>query len=166
MRHPLHIVVLCIIAVLIAFVAYPALAQNAAPVIAPSSIWFDVWNIVQPLVVLLVSTVGPVLATWIAARLIALLKVNDEKQKLEIEAKLRDALHQSAANALKFAFAKSGVSAVAITGAVMGEAIRYVEEKNPDALVKLGVHQDALRDIILSKVPDLYQLRRSGEGAP
>ncbi|CLP96021.1 Uncharacterised protein [Mycobacterium tuberculosis] len=33
--------------------------------------------------------------------------------------------------------------------------MKYVEEKNPDALAKLGVQPDALRDIILSKVPDL-----------
>lgn len=159
-RHPLHIVVVCIVGVLLVLAALPALAQDTGPIIARSSILYDVWSIVQPLVVLLVSTVGPVLVTWLAARLLALMKISDEKQRLEIEAKLRDALHQSAANALKFAMAKTGVPAGAIGGAVMAEAMRYVEEKNPEALSKLDVHPDALRDIILSKVPDIVRSSR------
>ena len=87
----------------LAITLQPAHAQEAAPVIATSSIWFDLWAIIQPLVVLLGSIVGPVLITWISARLISLLKVADEKQQLDIQAKLRQALHDSAANALKFA---------------------------------------------------------------
>jgi len=160
-RHPLSIALLCLISVLMVLAALPAPAQDVGPLIPRSSVWYDLWSIVQPLIVLLASTVGPVLVTWLAARLLALMKISDEKQRLEIEAKLRDALHQSATNALKFALAKSGVPAGAITGAIMGEAVRYVEEKNPDALAKFGVHPVALRDIILSKVPDLVRATRS-----
>lgn len=141
----------------------PVYAQETAPVIARSSIWFDLWAVVQPLVVLLGSIVGPVLVTWISARLISLLKVADEKQKLDIQAKLRQAIHDSAANALKFAIARSGitggaiasVTASAVTSAMLRDATKYVEEKNPEALQKLGVTPDALQDIIMSKVPDL-----------
>ena len=117
----------------------------------------------QPLVVLLGSIVGPVLVTWISARLISLLKVADEKQQLDIQAKLRQALHDSAANALKFALARSGISGGAIasvtgsavTSAMLHEATKYVEEKNPEALQKLGVTPNALQDIIMSKVPEI-----------
>jgi hypothetical protein len=147
----------------LALTLHPAYAQETAPVIARSSIWFDLWAVVQPLVVLLASIVGPVLVTWISARLISLLKVADEKQQLEIEGKLRQALHDSAANALKFALARSGISggaiasvaASAVSGAMLLEATKYVEEKNPEALQKLGVTPAALQDIIMSKVPDL-----------
>ncbi|CCF19183.1 exported protein of unknown function [Pseudorhizobium banfieldiae] len=158
MRHPLHIAVLCIVLSLAAFVAWPAFSQvvDAEPVISPSSVWYDIWTIVQPVIVLLISTVGPVLVAWLSARLIALLKVSDENQKAALEAKLRDALHQSAANALKYALVRAGLPAGAhVAGAVIDEAMRYVEEKNPDALDKLGVHSEALREIIMSKVPDL-----------
>jgi Mn2+/Fe2+ NRAMP family transporter len=163
---------LCVLFVLV-LTFQPALAQEAERVIAPSSVWFDIWSIIQPLVVLLASTVGPVLVTWIAARLISLLKIADEKQKLEIEAKLRQALHDSATNALKFAMARSGISGgvignlagATVTSAVLHEATKYVERKNPDALQKLGVTPDALQDILMSKVPDLLGQHSASAGA-
>ncbi|MBO0142245.1 hypothetical protein JZX87_13845 [Agrobacterium sp. Ap1] len=153
----LGLAVLTIIWVVV-FTFQPAFAQAAEPIIAPYTIWGDVWEIVQPIVVLLVSTVGPVLVGWISARLLAVLKVTDEKQRLEVEGKLRDAIHQAALNALKFALARGGVRAAApslVTGEIISEAIGYVRSKNPDALEKLGVDQSALRDIIISKVPDI-----------
>jgi hypothetical protein len=144
---------------IVGFFFAPAWAQDAVPVIAPSSIWYEAWTVVQPVVVLLVSTVGPVLVTWIAARLIALLKVTDEKQRVEIEAKLRDALHQSAANALRFALSKAGLPNVGgvISDTLLAEAAKYVVEKNPEALQKLGVDAKSLDEIILSKLPELIQ---------
>ncbi len=164
-----RLVALIAILFVLALTLQPAHAQDAAPVIARSSIWFDLWAIIQPLVVLLGSIVGPVLVTWISARLISLLKVADEKQQLDIEGKLRQALHDSAANALKFALARSGISggavasvaASAVSSAMLLEATKYVEEKNPDALQKLGVTPAALQDIIMSKVPDLLLNRTS-----
>ncbi len=146
---------------ILAFVFAPAWAQDAGPVIAPSSIWYEVWTIVQPVIVLLVSTVGPVLVTWIAARLIALLKVTDEKQRVEIEAQLRAALHQSALNALKFAAARAGIPvALGTSGQLVTMAADYVREKNPEALSKLGVDHKALEEIILSKIPDLVRVAK------
>jgi hypothetical protein len=154
---------LAIIGALLVLMVLPAYSQviDAEPVIAPSSIWFKIWTVIQPIVVLLVSTVGPVLVTWIAARIIAVLNVTDEKRKLEIEAKLRDALHQSAMNGLKVALAKTGMTADLImkspfaAGDLLAVASTYVSDKNPDALKKLAVTPDALQDIILSKVTDL-----------
>ncbi|WP_425646093.1 hypothetical protein [Agrobacterium leguminum] len=141
------------------FILTPAFAQEAGAVIAPSSIWYEVWTIVQPIVVLLFSTVGPVLVAWISARVISLLKITDEKQRIDIESKLRDALHQSAANAVRFALAKAGVVHVGgqVSEAIIADAARYVIEKNPDAIEKLGVNAKALNEIIMSKLPELAQ---------
>lgn len=159
--RPIHWIIAYALALvcLVAFFLAPAWAQDAEPVIAPSSWLYEVWTIVQPVIVLLVSTVGPVLVTWISARLIALLKVTDEKQRVEIEAKLREALHQSAANAIRFALSKAGLPNVGgvINDTILAEASKYVIEKNPEALQKLGVDTKGLEEIILSKLPDLIQ---------
>ena len=159
--RPIHWIIASVLALVcfLAFFVTNVWAQDAGPVIAPSSVWYEVWTIVQPIVVLLVSTVGPILATWIAARLIALLKVADEKQRVEIEAKLRDALHQSAANAIRFALSKAGLPNVGgvINDTILAEASKYVIEKNPEALEKLGVDGKGLEEIILSKLPDLLR---------
>lgn len=146
---------LLLVAVSILFAFRPAFAQVEQPLIAPSSVWFELWQILQPIIVLLVSTVGPVLVTWLSARVLAVLKVSDQNKQLEIEAKLRDALHQSASNALKYALAKTGFNAGIVTSAALSAAIAYVQDKNPETLQKLGVDQSALRDIIISKVPEL-----------
>lgn len=159
--RPIHWIIASALALvcLVAFFFAPAWAQDASPVIAPSSWLYEVWAIVQPVVVLLVSTVGPVLVTWISARLIALLKVTDEKQRVEIEAKLREALHQSAGNALRFALSKAGLPSVGgvINDTLLAEAAKYVNEKNPEAIQKLGVDAKALNEILLSKLPELIQ---------
>lgn len=141
------------------FILTPVFAQGAGAVIAPSSIWYEVWTIVQPVMVLLVSTVGPVFVAWISARVISLLKITDEKQRIDIESKLRDALHQSAANAVRFALAKAGVIHIGghVSEAIIADAAKYVIEKNPDAIEKLGVNAKALNEIIMSKLPELAQ---------
>lgn len=159
--RPIHWIIASILALVcfLAFFVTNVSAQDTVPAIAPSSWLYEVWTIVQPIVVLLVSTVGPVLVTWIAARLIALLKVTDEKQRVEIEAKLREALHQSAANAIRFALSKAGLPNVGgvINDTILAEASKYVIEKNPEALEKLGVDTKGLEEIILSKLPDLIR---------
>lgn len=159
--RPIHWIIASALALVcfLAFFATTVWAQDAQPVIAPSSWLYEVWIIVQPVVVLLVSTVGPVLVTWIAARLIELLNVTNEKQRVEIEAKLREALHQSAANAIRFALSKAGLPNIGgvINDTILAEAAKYVNEKNPEALQKLGVDAKGLEEIILSKLPDLIQ---------
>lgn len=159
--RPIHWIIASVLALvcLVAFFFAPAWAQEAGPVIAPSSWLYEVWTIVQPVIVLLVSTVGPVLVGWISARLIALLKVTDEKQRVEIEAKLREALHQSAANAIRFALSKAGLpnAGGVINDTILAEASKYVIEKNPEAMQKLGVDAKGLEEIILSKLPDLIR---------
>ena len=156
----IHIYALAVAVLFIgAFIFWPAFAQEAGPVIAPSSIWYDLWTIVQPIVVLLISTVGPALVTWLSMRLITLLKISDEKQRIEIEARLRSALHESALNALKYAVTKTGLPLRldSIPGPVLDVAVEYVAEKNPQALSNLGVDVKALQDIIMSKVPEVVK---------
>ncbi|AGN34404.1 hypothetical protein [Rhizobium sp. P007] len=140
-----------------AFILWPAFAQETEAVISPSSIWYDLWTIVQPVIVLLVSTVGPALVTWLSVRLIALLNISDEKQRVEIEARLRAALHESAINALKYAVTRTGLPLAvgSVPGQVLDAAIEYVAQKNPEALAKLGVDLPSLQDIIMSKVPEV-----------
>lgn len=158
----IEIIILSVVAI-VAALAFGTIAfaqDGAGSVVAPTSVFYDLWTIVQPLVVLFVSIVGPVLVTWIAARLINLLKVTDDKQKMEIETRLRDALHQSASNALKYAMAKAGMPPIfnaVVSSDVIADAVAYVHEKNPDAVTGLGVNAEALRDIILSKVPDILK---------
>lgn len=159
--RPIHWIIASVLALVcfLAFFATTVWAQDVEPVIAPSSWLYEVWTIVQPVVVLLVSTVGPVLVTWISARLIELLNVTNEKQRVEIEAKLRDALHQSAANAIRFALSKARLPNVGgvINDTILAEASKYVIEKNPEALQKLGVDAKGLEEIILSKLPDMIR---------
>jgi hypothetical protein len=122
------------------------------------SILLDIWSIVQPLVVLFVSIVGPVLVTWVGARLVAFLQVADEAKRKEIEQRVSQALHQSAANALKFAMAKLGVAmptSLDIRSPIVLEAIDYVRSKNPDAVDAFGLDDGSLAEIIMSKVPDV-----------
>lgn len=157
MRAPYLWIAIAAVLAAVFFISWPAFSQvvDSQPAIAPSSVWFDAWQIVQPLVVMLVSTVGPVLVTWIAARLISFLKLSGDAKKTEIEAGLRDALHKSALNGLKYAMAKTGVPPGVVGNLVLSEAAAYVQQKNPGTLNKLGVSDEALQQIIMSKVPDL-----------
>jgi len=155
--------------VLVAIVVAPAFAQTADSVVAPNSVWYEVWTVVQPIVTLLVATVGPLLVTWISVTLASLLKVSNEKQQKELEQQISNALHQSALNALKFALAKLGVALPAsldVRSPLMIEAIEYVRSKNPDAVDAFSLDDDQLADIILSKVPDVNAILAAGKVEP
>lgn len=64
---------------------------------------------------------------------------------------LRDALHQSADNAVKYAQQRLGPGA--LTQTVINSATEYVINKNPETLKKLGVNAGAVQDIIRTKLP-------------
>jgi hypothetical protein len=143
--------------VVLVFIVPLALAQTTP---APQSPTFlvELWAIVQPIVVLLVSVVGPVLVAWIGARLASLLKIADENQRKDLEQKFSDALHQSALNALKFSMSKLGVSLptqLDVRSPVVKEAIDYVRSKNPDAVDAFRLTNTQLAEIIMSKAPDV-----------
>jgi len=68
---------------------------------------------------------------------------------LKNEKMLRDALHQSAENAVLYAVNRNVVN----SGELMRNAFDYVKTKNPETLKRLGVSDSALSDIIRTKLP-------------
>jgi len=120
----------------------------------------DILEITRPLLELLVTLVGPILIGWLATRLATALNVKTEKDRIALEVALRNALHSSASNAWLFALKKFGISFSEIKGLgpadlpkVMAFAKEYVQDKNPDALAKLGVSSKQLEEILLTKLP-------------
>lgn len=94
--------------------------------------------------------------TWIIGQIIKLLGITDQATRLKVEGQLRDALHFAAENGLKYAFAKLGAQpSLAASANVIADAIAYVKDKNPGTLAALGVNDQALEHIILSKLPSL-----------
>jgi hypothetical protein len=97
-----------------------------------------------------------VLVTWIITQIIRLLGITDQSTRLKVEGQLRDALHFAAENGLKYAFAKLGAPpSLAASASVIADAIAYVKAKNPGTVAALGVDDQALEHIILSKLPSL-----------
>lgn len=111
------------------------------------------WPVLEPLVTLFVTIVGPVLVTWISAQLIAFLKINSEARKAELEKTVSDALHQSIANGLKAAVTK--FKADSVSTVIINAAADYVTANNPDALKRFDISAGTLNEMILSKVPDV-----------
>lgn len=127
------------------------------------NILVELVGIFLPIVQLLVTTVAPVVVGVISAQLIRKLNIEDANQKLAFEKQLRDALHASAANAVRFALTKIGGGLTpndvlgndSLLKELTNIAAEYVVEKNPDTLTKLGVEPKMLRDIIWSKLPNM-----------
>ncbi|MEK1890800.1 MAG: hypothetical protein AAAB35_25205 [Phyllobacterium sp.] len=155
--------VLLSLAVMFAVMIDPAFAQDQ--VIAPSSWLYDIWQIVQPVVVMLVSTAGPILVTWLAAKLAALLQSTDEAKRKEIEERLRLALHTSAFNALKYAASRAGIQlpdALSSISPAVVDAIDYIRSKNPDAIDAFKLSNEQLAEIVISKLPDVKAIIAAG----
>ncbi|AGA64764.1 hypothetical protein B488_07720 [Liberibacter crescens BT-1] len=108
-------------------------------------------TILQPFLLCILSLAIPVVITRVSNCLIRLLKVNDEKKRLEIEGMLRKALHDCASNALKFAMIKLKISTP--TPEAITLALDYVHSMNPDTVAQLKVNNAVLKDIIVSKMP-------------
>lgn len=111
---------------------------------------------------MLVTVVGTLLAGIVAAVLLKLrtvLGVQQENAKVAGEVQDRNVLHDAAWSAAKYA--------AQVTGAELKEGaippkdfieagIKYVRDKNPD--VTKGQGDNVLKDILISKVPDLLKL--------
>lgn len=143
---------------LLAYAAGETITLREQPAVSPASWVYTLWTIVQPIVTLLATIIGPVIATYLAAVLIRLIGVKDENEKAKLEAQFRDALHQSALNGLKFAIAKrtgpvGDMIAGVIPDEILSDALDYVHRKNPEASAKID--PDDLRDIIMSKAVDV-----------
>ncbi|MBD8556277.1 hypothetical protein IFT84_17350 [Rhizobium sp. CFBP 8762] len=111
------------------------------------------WPVLEPLVALFVTIVGPVLVTWISAQLIAFLKINSEARKAELEKTVSEALHRSIANGLKAAVTK--FKADSVSTVIINAAADYVVANNPDAIKRFDISPGTLNEMILSKVPDV-----------
>lgn len=118
-------------------------------------ILLEILSVVRPLIELLVMVLGPVFVTWLAAKLAATLKITDEKAKADLEAKLRDALHQSAENGLRLALQKFGGGKAVSMDTIVTLAKEYVRQNNPETLAGLGVSADMLDSILVAKLPQV-----------
>ena len=148
-------------------VMVPSLALSQATTPATPDWIVETWSIVFPVVSLLVATVGPIVVAWLAKQLSDRLTLLDENSRKELEAKVRDALHQAALNSLKFALTKTGLPVAEITKpAVIAEAVDYIRSKNPDTAKEAGLNNKGLEEIILSKVPDVIAILAAGKEAP
>ncbi|MBB4954380.1 hypothetical protein H4S14_004145 [Agrobacterium vitis] len=110
--------------------------------------------VAMPHLIDLAASVLAVGGTWLAARLVRLIGISDTAKRLEVEGKLREALHFAAENGLRFALTKAGMPTIAEpTAEIIADALFYVTDKNPDTIKKLGVNGNALEDIIRAKWP-------------
>lgn len=129
----------------------PALAQASA---VPTS----VWEVVFPIVSSVVGVIATVFIPWLAYRLVGMLNIQDESKKKALEAQIAAALHQAAENGLKYAMSKLGYvpqAGVPIPDYILAEAAKYVRDKNPNTAAEAGVSDQGLKEIILSKVPNV-----------
>lgn len=144
---------------LIAALIHPALAETSTPVVSANSFWYVIWGIIQPIATTIATIVGPVLAVWLSAKLASFLNISDEVKRQEIEEKLRKALHESALNGLKYAFSIHGKESQGLPSLLKSEiintAVRYVMDKNPDATAAFHLNDTSLKEIIISKIPDV-----------
>jgi hypothetical protein len=150
---PLRLFAFAIAALLFLWIAAPyAFAADAGQTPDNPSLLSVAISYGLPFVEALLS----VLVTWVIAQIIRLLGITDQATRLKVEGQLRGALHFAAENGLKYAFAKLGAPpSLAASAGVIADAITYVKDKNPDTVAALGVDDEALKHIILSKLPSL-----------
>lgn len=127
----------------------------------------DLLGIIAPLVLVFVSTVGPVYVTILAQKAVSFMNIRNDAERLEVEEKFRQALHDSAWNAVNFALGKLGIDADKLTLGggttqvkLVREALNYVKDKNPDAIKALGVDDGKLAEILIGKLQSALTLNR------
>ncbi len=126
-----------------------------------ASVVAAILSTVMPIIVLLISTLGPAAGTYIIAQIIGFLGITNQNKKLEVEGKLRDVLHFCMVNALKFAYTKAGLPlGSALSPAVISDALFYVKDKNPGTVAALGLNDTDLEHILLTKFSEV------ADGAP
>ncbi|MGN6777588.1 hypothetical protein [Rhizobium sp.] len=150
---PLRLFAFATAALLFLWIAAPyAFAADSTPPADNQSLITVIISYGLPFVEALLS----VLVTWVIAQIIRLLGITDQATRLKVEGQLRDALHFAAENGLKYAFAKVGAPpTLAASATIIADAIAYVKTKNPDTVAALGVDDQALEHIILSKLQSL-----------
>lgn len=125
-------------------------------------------TILRPMLEVFISIVAPALIPWLAYRVVSLLKINDDKKKAEVEELLRNALHESARNALLYAMTQFGMHGATSTN--MSQSIMELSRKagagEADAQVKLeSLIDSAVNDYLIPKMPDtIKKLKATPEG--
>lgn len=130
--------------------------------VSPASWLHSTWEVVQPIVLTLVTASAPLIVAGILGFLWKAL----ERIGISVEEDNRKRLHDAALNGLLAAIAKhKGPIPNMIDGPVpqilIDEAIDYIKSKNPDT--SKGVSDKNLVDIILSKVPDAQMKVTAGQ---
>ena len=127
----------------------------------------DLLGIIAPMVLVFISTVGPVYMTVLAQKAVSFMNIRNDAERLEVEEKFRQALHDSAWNAVNYALGKLGIDAEKLTLggsttqiALVREALAYVKEKNPDAITALAVDDRKLADIVIGKLQSAVTLNK------
>lgn len=127
----------------------------------------DLLGIIAPMVLVFIGTVGPVYATVLAQKAVSFMNIRNDAERLEVEAKFRDALHSSAWNAVNYALGKLGIDAEKLTLGggttqvqLVREALKYVKDKNPDAIKALGVDDGKLAEILIGKLQSALTLNK------
>jgi len=123
-----------------------------------------IWAFMSPILLSLGSILGPIIAVWLAAKVTSLMNISDANKRKELEEKLRDALHQSALNGLKYAAAKyagrlHGFGFLdLVQPEILSTATEYIRNKNPDATDAFNLSDRDLHEIIMTKIPDVKAL--------
>jgi hypothetical protein len=118
-----------------------------------TSFLWALWSVLQPIILVLASTVGTALAAVISAQLVRWLNIKSKNERADLEGNLRNALHQSAENGINLAKVQLSKAAVeSVSNKAINVAIDYVKQKNPAAVRKLKVSDAALADIVKSKI--------------
>lgn len=115
--------------------------------------------VVWPLISLFITLVGAAIVPFLAGRLIKRLGIENADKKAEVEAKLREALHQSGQNALMFALSKAGyASPLSVSNLVHNAPLDPKVKAKLDAVV-----QSAVKDYLIPKMPGTIKKTKASE---
>lgn len=121
----------------------------------------DLYQVLKPVIDLLVITVGPLLVGWVSLQVSGFLKLKNDSEKASFETALKNALHEAARNGVRMAAARAGISMGDLekgfinsdtVDKVRDMAVDYVLAKNPEAVKKFDLPPGGVADIVLSKM--------------
>ncbi len=117
---------------------------------AAASFANEAWDAVRPALLILTIGLAPVLATWLTAKVVALLKVQKDSE-------LALSLGRTIDNTLAALIQTKGVAAAQAVsgapGALIAEAIPIIRRDNPAGVAVHAPTDDQLTTKILAKLP-------------
>lgn len=145
--------------------ASASIAQEAVVTAPPPTFLDQALTVIVPAALLVIAA----LATWIAKKVSGFLNIKDETERQKFETNLRDTLHTAMEAGVKMMIAKKGVTLTPDAPPppdIISGAVEYVKEKNPETIKKIGASDKVLKDIALSKIPDIIGQIAGGVGGP